>query len=161
MNSHRTKNRSKAARWGWGILLGTSVLLILAGVGWYFSLPDMALENISEYANAAPETFKQGNPSSFDVIALIARGYGAGFAAAGLLAFLVGLEGYRYGTRWAWSAMWVLVLTYAAIAGTFMQAGESYALSLGILSFALLSLIGLVLARKDLNTVEAQNSTRG
>ena len=51
------------------------------------------------------------------------RGYGAGYAALGLMALLVALEGYRNGTRWAWMVMWVLVLAYASIAGIFLLAG--------------------------------------
>jgi hypothetical protein len=150
MTTNQGTNQIRTAKWGWGILLGLSGLLILAGLGWYMSLPEMALENIAEYASLDPADLLQGNPSAFDIIALIARGYGAGFAALGLMALLVGLEGYRRGTRWAWAAMWVLVVGYAAIAGIFLLAGETYVLSLGILSIAGLALIGLLLARSGL-----------
>lgn len=144
-----TKSQSRAAKWGWGILLVMSGLLILAGVGWLFGLPQMALDNIAEYTGLAPSVFMQGEPSAFDVIAVIARGYGAGYTALGIMALLVALEGYRNGTRWAWITMWVLVLAYVAIAGIFLMAGESYALSLSILGIGLVALIGLLLARID------------
>jgi len=140
-------NRSRLARIGWVILLGVSGLLILAGVGWYFSLPQMALENIAERTSLAPDEFKLGESSAFAVITVIARGYGTGYAALGLLAFLVGLEGYRNGSQWAWKAMWVLVGTFVAIAVNFMLAGETVALSLGILVVGVVALAGLLLAR--------------
>ena len=150
MRTSQEDFRTRSAKWGWGILLGMSVLLILGGQFWYRSLPQMALENIAEYANLAPGDLMQGEPSSFDVIALIARGYGAGYATLGLMSLLVAIEGYRNGTRWAWMSMWVLVLAYAAIGGIFLLAGETYALSLGVLALAMIALVGLLLARKGI-----------
>ncbi len=43
--------------------------------------------------------------------------------------------------------MWVLAAAFATLAGIFLVAGESYTLSLGILSFAVITLAGLLLAR--------------
>lgn len=151
MTTTEEGSRSRAARGGWGILIAVSCLLIFAGIGWFGSLPRMALENIAEYASLDSGVFMQGEPSSFVVITLIARGYGAGYAALGLLALLVSLEGYRNGTRWAWTALWVLVAAYAAMAVIFLLAGETYALSFGILGIALIALVGLLLTRKDLS----------
>jgi len=148
METNRENRRTKTAKWGWGILLVMSALLMLAGLGWLLSLPQMALDNIAEYAGFEPGVFMQGEPSAFDVIAVITRGYGAGYVVLGLMALLVALEGYRNSTRWAWMVMWVLVLAYAALAGIFLLAGESYALSLGVLSLAVITLVGLLLARK-------------
>jgi hypothetical protein len=150
MGTNRENKRFKTAKWGWGILLGMSALLILAGTGWYFSLPEMALESIADRTSLEPDGFMVGKPSAFDIITLIGRGYGAGYVALGLMALLVALEGYRNSSRWAWMTMWVLVLAYAAIAGTFLVSGETYALSFGILSFAVVTLVGLLLARKGL-----------
>jgi len=141
------KSESRAAKVGWGLLMGVSALLMLAGVSWYFSLPQMLLENIAEYGNVETGNLIQGEPSAFDVITLIARGYGAGYAALGLLGLLVALEGYRNGTRWAWIAMWVLVLAYVAIAGIFMLPGD-YAPGLGSVALAVLALVGMLLARR-------------
>jgi hypothetical protein len=143
--------RSSAAKWGWGILLGMSALLTLAGISWFLGLPQMALDNIAEYTSLEPGVFMQGEPSAFDVIAVIARGYGVGYAALGLMALLVTLEGYRNGTRWAWTVMWILTAAFAALAGIFLMAGETYALSFGILSLAVITLVGLLLARKGLS----------
>lgn len=143
------KSQSKAAKWGWGILMGVSALLILAGQFWYRSLPQMLLENIAEYGNLEPGDLMQGEPSSFDVITLIARGYGAGYAALGLMALLVAIEGYRNGTRWAWMTMWVLVLACAAIAGIFLLPGD-YAPGLGTFALAMVALVGMLLARRGL-----------
>jgi hypothetical protein len=114
------------------------------------ALPEMALDNIAERTSLEPNGFMVGEPSAFDIITLIARGYGAGYAVLGLMALLVALEGYRNGTRWAWMTMWVLVFAYMAIGGIFLLAGETYALSLGVLAFAVIALVALLLARKGL-----------
>ena len=148
MNDNREDSRSRSARFGWGILLVMSALLMLAGINWFITLPELAPDNIAERTSLEPAGFMIGG--AFDVITMIARGYGAGYAALGLMALLVSLEGYRNGTRWAWRVMWVLVLAYAALAGTFLLAGESYALSLGILTIGVVALVGLLLARRDL-----------
>ena len=150
MNNNTENGRTRTSKWGWGILLAVSALLILAGIGWYLSLPEMALENIVERTTLGPEGFMVGKPSAFVIITLIARGYGAGYAALGLMALLVALEGYRNGTRWAWMVMWVLVLAYASIAGIFLLAGETYALSFGVLALTMITVLGLLLARKGL-----------
>lgn len=150
MNDKQRNSQGRSAKWGWGILLGMSALLTLAGLNWIFGLPQMALDNIAEYTSLEPGIFMQGEPSAFDVIAVIARGYGAGYAALGLMALLVALEGYRHGTRWSWTVMWVLAATFAALAGIFLLAGETYALSLGILFLAVITLVGLLLAREGL-----------
>jgi len=134
---------------GWGLLIGVSVLLMLAGLSWYFSLPQMLLENIVEYGNLEAAALMQGEPSAFDIIALIARGYGAGYAGLGLLGLLVGVEGYRNGTRWAWIAMWVLVFAYIALAGIFILPGD-YAPGLGTFALAVVALVGMLLARRGM-----------
>lgn len=150
MKTNQENKQSRAAKWGWGILLGMSALLTFAGINWLLGLPQLALDNIAKSASLAPSVFMQGEPNAFDVITVIARGYGVGYTALGLMALLVALEGYRNGRRWAWTVMWVLTVTYTAFAGNFLLAGETYALSLGILSFAVITLVGLLLARKGL-----------
>lgn len=145
-----TKSQSRAAKVGWGILLVMSALLMLVGINWFMTLPELALDNIAERTTLEPAGFMIGAPSAFDIITMIARGYGVGYAALGLLALVVALEGFRHGTRWAWRAMWVLALAYAALAGTFLLAGETYALSGGLLTLAVLSLLGLLLASRGL-----------
>jgi hypothetical protein len=62
-----------------------SALLTLAGPSWIFGLPQMTLDNTTEYTSLEPGIFMQGEPSAFDVIAMIARGYGAGYTTLGWL----------------------------------------------------------------------------
>ena len=147
MKTNQENGRSRTVRVGWSLLMGVSALLMLAGLGWYFSLPQMLLDNIVEYGNVESRALMQGEPSAFDIITLIARGYGAGYAALGLLGLLVALEGYRKGTRWAWRAMWVLVFAYIAISAIFILPGD-YAPGLGTFILAVIALVGMLLARR-------------
>lgn len=139
-------DQSRASKWGWGILLGLSALLALAGVNWFMTLPDLALDNIAERTSLEPAGFMIGETSAFDVITLIARGYGAGYAALGLFALIIALEGCRHGTRWAWMAMWVFVAACAALA--FTMGAEPFGLV--IFFFAAAALVGQLLARRGL-----------
>jgi hypothetical protein len=93
-----------------------------------------------------PAGFMVGEPSAFDVITLVARGYATGYAVLGLLALLVAWEGYRKGTRWAWTASWVLVLAFAALAIDFVLAGGLSGGSVGYLIVAAMAVIGQLLA---------------
>lgn len=146
MNAHAVGTRS--GKWGWIILLAVSTLMFLGGLFFLFELPMMALSNIAEPAGLAESAFQQGTPSSLDVITLIARNYAIGFAALGLLALLVGLEGYRHGTHWAWLAMWVLVAAIAAMGANFLLIGGVYGASVGYLALAVVALAGQLLAAR-------------
>ena len=92
-----TKRTSRGTQIAWWLLILLSALLFLAGVGWLVSLPEMMLENIAEYGNVELSALTNGNPSAFDIITLIARGYGLGFSAVGLLGVLLALAGKRNG----------------------------------------------------------------
>lgn len=144
------KTTSRGTQAAWWLLIILSALLILAGVGWLFSLPEMMLENIAEYGNVEINALTSGNPSAFDIITLITQGYGLGFIAIGLLAVLLSLEGKRNGSRIAWQLLWVIVFVYIGLALTFFQAGENVFLSLGFLAPAVLFAVALMLARRSL-----------
>ena len=148
MKSNEVNLPSRATQLGWSILVIVSLLLTFAGIGWTFGLPEMALENISERTSLSPEDFKMGEPSAFDVITLIARGYGTGYTALGLMSLMIALEGFRNRPRWAWNTMWVLAAAYLAIAYTFTEAGGVRPISLGLYALGFFTAAGLVLSRK-------------
>jgi hypothetical protein len=149
MSDSQEKMSRKSAKAGWMIGLIMSGIMILAGLSWVFTLPDMLLENIAEMSAVDPGEFKIGDPSASDVITMIAQGYGIGFTAVGFTSLLLALEGSKNGSRWAWKLLWMLTATFAALAFTFLQAGENASLSFGVLSFAVLSTFGQILGRKD------------
>lgn len=145
------KTQSRAAKWGWGILLVMSALMMLAGIFWYMELPEMTLENIAERTSLEPDGFMVGEPSAFDVITLVTRNSSVYAVALGFFALLVAWQGHRYGSRWAWTTMWILVAAFTAIAVNFtLAAGRIYAPSFGLFAFAVIALVGLLLARRGL-----------
>lgn len=145
MNNNQKNKRTRTARVGWGILLAVSGLLIFAGIYWFFDLHNLALANIAERTSLAPSEFSQGNPSAFDVIILITRQYAIGYAALGLMALLVAMKGYSYGSQWAWRVMWVLVGTIVAIAVNFTLVGGGGAGGFSYLAVAIVALVGQLL----------------
>ena len=151
MKTIHENSRSRIARVGWGILLGVSALLILAGIFWYMDLPAMTLDNISERTSLEPDGFMVGEPSAFAIITLVTRNSSAYTVALGLFALLVAWHGYRHRSRWAWTSMWVLVVAFTAVAVNFtLAAGRIYAPGFGLFAFAVIALVGLLLARKGL-----------
>jgi hypothetical protein len=81
MDAIETKGRLRTSKLGWGILMGICALLVLNSVGLYIFI--------------APSHTEQ-------TISILLGGLS-------LLAFVVAIEGYRFHSRWAWNATWVLV----------------------------------------------------
>ncbi len=135
-----------AARWGWGILLALSALLVLHGATWFFQGPEVALANIAERTSLTAEAFRLGDVSAFAVITLITRNSSVYEVALGLMAFFVAWHGFGHGQRWAWNLTWVLVAALSALALAFVLAGGIGGASAGYLVVAALALAGQLLA---------------
>ena len=61
-----------------------------------------------------------------------------------VLSLLVALEGYRHGSRWAWYASWVLVITLIAIG--ILEIGSPF--GIGLFVMAAITIAGGLLARR-------------
>lgn len=109
---------TSTAKWGWRILVSLSVLLFLNGVLLYV-FEDTQVEQ---------------------TLGLLLSAFGA-------LAFLVALEGLRHGTRWAWTATWVVVATLAAVALHTLR-GDRIDLPVFYLVLTAVALAGQLLARQ-------------
>lgn len=136
------KSQSGLGKWGWGILLVVSVLLILNGVTWFFTGPRLSwIEELGIL-----EEFRQAYPAIAANYATNTRQVAIWFTSFGLLALLVAWEGFRNGSRWAWYAMWVLVAALVAL-------GVLYLTGFGIvlLGLAVLAVVGQLLAWKGLS----------
>jgi hypothetical protein len=105
------------SRWGWGILVTLSALLGLNGLALYLFIVDTQAE----------------------------RTIGVLLTAFAALAFMVALEGFRHGTRWAWNASWVVVVTLAAV-GVHSMRGDRVDLPVFYLLLAGVALAGQLLA---------------
>jgi hypothetical protein len=131
------RKQSRLARWGWGILLTVSALLVLNGILWFFIGP--------QREGAEIEGFRQAFPALAQQMATNARQVAIWFMSFGLLALLVALEGFRHGSRWAWNATWVVVAVLTAI-GILYRGGFGVIL-LGLVPIVL---VGQLLARRGL-----------
>jgi hypothetical protein len=105
-------------RWGWGILIGLSVLLVVNGVGLYLVIVETQTER---------------------TLALLLTGFAA-------LSLAVTVDGRRHGGRAAWRNSWVLVGTLVAL-GLHMLRGDRVDLQVLYLGMAAVALVGQLLAR--------------
>ena len=139
---------SRAGQLGWMLVLAVGALLAVYGVIWFFVGPDMALTYIAERTTLGPDAFRQGSPSAFDVITIVTR-QGAAFGAAmGVLALIVGWQGYRGGAPWAWWASWATVLAIAASGLGFLTASGAAAQAIVYLGLAAVIAVALLAARR-------------
>ncbi|MBI4329482.1 MAG: hypothetical protein HY685_06425 [Chloroflexi bacterium] len=140
--------RTRTQKWGWGILISVSAILVLNGVGLYF-------------LSASPTTFEQDTgvpmaevrqayPTVADQVVREGQNVSILLTSLGLLALAVAVEGFRHGSRWAWNSTWVLV-AWLVVGGTQMLLINGR-LDLGgfYLAFAAVALLGQLLARRGL-----------
>lgn len=148
MDNDQESNRSRVARWGWGILLAVSALLALNGVALYF-------------ISASPATFEQDTgvpmtevreafPTVVDHVVREGRAISMMLASLGLLVLVVALEGFRRSSRWAWNAIWIFVGMLAVISIEFIVVGGRFDIGVFYLIMAAATLVGQLLARRGL-----------
>ena len=140
-----TRAQSRAGKWGWGIVLVVSVLLVLNGVALFFMSADPIIfeqdtgvpmaEVTQTYPPVAEHVVHEGQLTSIML------------AGLGLLTLVVALEGYHHGTQWAWNAIWVLVGLLAAIT-VFIGIQRRFDIAAFYFLFAALALVGQWLARR-------------
>lgn len=158
MTDSKPADQRKTAKWGWGILLLVSLLMALNGVTWFFFGPARAPTYMAQVAGMPEEEFTQRFPELVTVLARPRRQVAIWYTAFGLLAFIVARDGFRHGTRWVWSATWLVVVVPFAIGLVYHTPGV-----LGdwafLLPFGLLALIGQLLARPRAAAPNPKRST--
>lgn len=86
----RAGEQSRTAKWGWGILILLSALLVLNGAGWFFVGPSLAFFEMD--TGVSLEEFRQAYPTVTRNMATNARQVAIWFLGFGALALLVALE---------------------------------------------------------------------
>jgi hypothetical protein len=143
--ARREQAQSRNAKWGWGILVAISAMLLLNGVALYF-------------ISASPTTFEQDTgvpmaevrrafPTVADQVVRGGQAVSILLAGFGLLALIAALSGYCYAPRWAWNATWAFTGTLAAFFIWAMIAGGRLDIGGFYLFLAAAALVGQVLAR--------------
>lgn len=137
---------TRARNVGWALLIIVSGLLILDGVVWFFIGPKIMW--FQDVTGVPLSTFRSQYPLVADHMASSARQVAIWMTAFGVLALTIGVEGFRHSSRWAWIAGWIVAAFMAVLAVNYAYAGEN-APVLGIFfGGALLSAVGLLLARR-------------
>lgn len=140
-----------AARWGWGLVLLVSGLILLDGISWLFSGPGVERAYMRDGLGINLDQFTETYPELVNHMAIQMRQLAIWITASGLLTFVLALEGLRHGSRWAWRLSWVTFAAPIAVAanatiGTgFSQLGyENTALP----AASVLVFVGLLLAAR-------------
>lgn len=141
------RNRTRNVRWGWGILIGLSVLEVYLGASWMFRGPGTAIEDTAKNIGLSTTQFEQTYPIAADVISWNQRTVAVYFLTIGLMALMLSLEGFRHNTRSARRIMWVFAAQLAAI-GVIALLGEALAFAAAALVLAAAATTGLLLAAK-------------
>ena len=145
------QNRSRAASWGWGILLVTTTLFALNGISWIFFGPDAVVANTAENIGVSVTEFEGAYPAAVDEITVNQYQVATYLVAIGAMGFLAALAGYRLRYRWAWRITWVLVAIPGALVVSGLAAGLGVAGFLAMmLLLAIIALVGQLLARRDI-----------
>lgn len=144
-----TREKPKVARWGWGILLVVTALLILNGLAWLFVGPEIELDEMAAALAMPTSEFEQTHPAAVDFVVRQTRQVAVWYVSFGLLALFVILAGFRRGAHWAWKAGWVLVAALAAV-GLEQLVGGGASFAYAMLALAGITIIGQLLVRADL-----------
>lgn len=152
-----------ARRWGWGMVLLVSGLLLLDGLTWLFTGPGVERAYMRDGLGINLDQFTQSYPELVTHMAIQMRQLAIWITASGLLTFVVALEGLRHGSRWAWRVSWVgfvvpLAVAINATVGTgFSELGfENIALP----AASAIVLVGLYLAARTSASPAAQASAQ-
>lgn len=138
-------DRTQAHKVGWTLLILVSGLLLLNGVVWFFIGPRIMW--FQDATGVPLSTFRGQYPVVADHLAASARQVAIWSTAFATLAVVIGVEGFRHGSRWAWLGGWVVVAFLALLAVNYLVAGENVAVLGMFFGGALLGAVGLVMAR--------------
>lgn len=152
MDTKVAKSQVRMSKLGWGILLVVSSLFILDGMVWFFVGPTVMMNYVTQIGGAPLSQMIQNLTPVAAHFARNTRQVAIWLISFGLMAFIITLEGYRYGSRWAWNATWMIVLA-PALVGLLYLPGVPLAFdNLGMFLFAAVALVGQLLAYRGLST---------
>lgn len=143
MSNTGGRTQTRTQKWGWGILIALSALLVLGGVGSYFMSASPA--NFEQDTGVPMAEVRQAYPTVADQVVREGQNVLILTASLGLLALVVALKGFRHGSRWAWNATWVLVGWL--VVGGLQSLLTNGRLDIGYLAFAAVAVMGQLLAR--------------
>jgi len=146
MSNAPFKHVGKAAKWGWGILIAVSAVLVLNGAVFYFM---SASPTIFQQDTGVPMAeVREAYPTVVDQVVREGQSVSILSAAFGVLTLTVALEGFRHGSRWAWNATWVLVAVLVALSVQVLVVSGRLGIGGWSLSLAAVALLGQLLARR-------------
>lgn len=155
----RTRQPPKGARWGRGILLAVTVLLMLNGLAWLFVGPEAEVDAMAAALGLPTSELQETHPVAADFVAGQARQVAVWFMAFGLLSFLAIVAASRRGAHWARTAPWVVVAAPAAVGMAQLVGGGAW-FGYAMLTLGAIAFVGQLLARTDTESPGAGRTSR-
>lgn len=147
MSGEPTSVQGRTQKIGRWILILVSALMVLNGIGWFFAGPARTLSYTAEIAGMSEEAFSERYPQLVEGLAKNRRQVAVWYAAFGSMALIVSLSGFGDGSRWAWTATWLVPAAPIAIGIVYMPGGRLDAESAVLLAVGGFALLGQLLAR--------------
>ncbi len=148
MSAETNTRPSKGARWGWGLLLVLSLLLVLNGIALYFI--SASPSTFEQDTGVAYEEVRDAFPTVAEQVIQEGRTLSVLLAVIGLMAAVASWAGFRSGSRWAWAITGILLAMLVFFVLRFMVFGGRADIGGFYLVLALIALVGQVLSGRRL-----------
>ena len=127
------------SRWSWGLVAAAAALGAMSAL--YVALTPAGDQ--TPLANRTWEQFAAGDAEVASIVSRLLVVLGLLGGAFGVMSLVVSLVPYRLGARWAWYALWLVPITYGAIATR--QLSDQYPIGYFYAALAAVAGIGLLL----------------
>ncbi|MGH2618529.1 MAG: hypothetical protein ACRDJC_25135 [Thermomicrobiales bacterium] len=140
-------NGSRREQYGWVILVVVALVPLMFGVKGLITGAPGNPAVVGELTGLEWEQLRTEQPGVGRLVTLLARHEAIALLGWGFWLAWTSIHGYRSGERWVWYGWWTVPLLIISFKLTGEGAGE--ALGLILLGVAALSIVGLILSRRE------------
>ena len=130
-------------KYAWILLFAIGVVFLVAAVPATLGIPDPA--TVERIAGMTVNELKVSSPGFYNLYLFYFRFGGLSDIGFAFFITAISVTAYRKGEKWAWYALWVLPAYFIASAAISMSLESNLSLLLPETTFAILSLVGLLL----------------
>ena len=131
-------------KYAWIILFAIGVIFLVTGVPHALGI-NTDPETVQRISGMTIDQLKDSNPAFFNLYSFYFRFGGLSDIGFAFFITAISVTAYRKGEKWAWYALWVLPAYFIASAAISMSVESNLSLLLPETTFAILSLVGLLL----------------
>ena len=136
-------NEKAYEKYAWILLFAIGVIFLVSAVPATLGIPDPA--TVERIAGMTVNELKVSSPGFYNLYLFYFRFGGLSDIGFAFFITAISVTAYRKGEKWAWYALWVLPAYFIASAAISMSVESNLSLLLPETTFAILSLVGLLL----------------